>query len=380
MSHLNHFAVYVLNQAGERVGQVDDYVSLKAKRIFNDVGTWTMEISRSTNKLIELTTPMYGLDVHNTHTGTSFITGLIDTRRQEYDPDTDLLTITGWDENKWLDFRLAHPSPTESFPPYVVQAADVRTGVASTIICQYINYNLGPNAISTRKITTLPAIDAATGSTVTGRAQWQPLIDLVQELALVGGDLGFRAYRSGTQVQFETYAPVDRTQEVKFSVSLGNVMGSVIETQSPKATYVFAAGSGDGTARVYQEVTDGGAYATWGRREYFHDAASITTAAELAQAGRKALVDNQETANFGIQVMDSHTLEYGEAYNLGDRATAIFTDGTGEVQEIIREVGLELGEVARITPVIGTPDRRQVFQIFREIRRLRSELRKRQVS
>lgn len=392
MSDFDRWTVYFLNKAGinERYGMVDDYRSLKAKKIFNDVGTWTLEIDRSSNALVPLTTPGFGIEIYDHETNQTFLRGPIDTREQKYDASTDTLTITGWDDNQYLNWRLAHPSPTESLPPYTSAAYDVRTGQASLIMCDYVNINLGVSAIIARQIPFIVgALNANVGSTITGRARWQVLLPFLQDLAVQGGDIGFRMGRFATgEPQFQTYGPVDRTMDVKFSVAFGNLVGGTIKTTSPKGTYVFAAGSGDLTARVYHESYDPGAQSTWGRREYFLDVSSLTADAELEQAAKKALVEQGEQAEFAVQITDTANQQYGIDYNLGDKVTAIFVGSEpvpnllvegGQVQEIVREVELSLTESdSRITPTIGSPERKDVFRIFREIRRLRKELQRRQ--
>jgi len=386
----NRWVCYVVDPNGYRIGIVDDMRSFKGKIIFNDVGSWTLEVARASNSLIPLTSPMNGIEIFDTQTNLQFMTGLIDTREQKYDAENDTLTITGFDQNERLNWRLAHPSPTETFPPYTTTAYDVRTGVASTIMCQYVNANLGTTAIGARQMTSLASVDAAFGSSLTGRARWEVLLPFLQNLALQGGDVGFKMVRVGTALQFVTYAPRDLTADVKFSVALGNLIGGAVKTTSPKATYVFAAGTGDLTARVYHESSDGVALAAWGRREYFLDVNNLTADAELKQAGDKTIKEQGPQAEFAVQITDTANQEYGTDYSLGDKVTAIFVGSEpvpnlgiegGQVSEIIREVAINItDQEQRITPTIGTPNRNDAFRIFREIRRLRAQIQKRQIN
>lgn len=387
------FKVYLVGPDDQRAGEIDDFRSLKATKLFNDVGKWTLDIDRASSKLIPLTTPMYGIDVYDHYANKSFCRGLIDTRQQKYDATTDTLTITGWDDNQWLNWRLAHPSPTEVDPPYTVQAYDVRTGTASTILCNYADINFGFAAITPRKITGVGSDNAGGfGSTITGRARWQTLLPFMQDLALQSTPIvGFRIGRFGLEKQFQTYQPVDRTDTVKFSVALGNLIGGTIKATSPKGTYVFAAGGGDLTARVYHESYDPAALATWGRREYFLDTNNTTVDAELQASAEKTLLEQGEQAEFGIEITDTENMHYGVDYDLGDKVTAVFVGsepapinvgvGAGKIQETIRQVDLTISDSEMsLKPTIGTPTNSAVFKIFREIRALRQQLQNRVIN
>lgn len=390
VERLKQFKVYILDAQDRRAGQVDDFRSLKATKIFNEVGKWTLEIDRSSSSLVKLTTPMYGIDIYDHGSNQSFCRGLIDTRQQTYDATTDSLTITGWDDNQWLNWRLAHPSPGEGLPPYTVQAYDVRTGAATTVLRSYADVNLGPTAIGARQITTTAGTDGGgLGSTITGRARWEVLLPFLQNLALQSSPVvGFRIGRFNNVKQFQAFLPVDRSDSVKFSVALGNLIGGTIKSTSPKATYVFAAGSGDLTARVYHESYDAGVQATWGRREYFLDTNNTSVDAELAASGAAALIEQGEQAEFAVKITDTAGLQYGIDYNLGDIVTATFVGsesapiivgvGAGKVKEPITQVELNLSDSdMSIIPTIGTPTNATIFRIFREIRALRKQLKSR---
>lgn len=386
----DRFKVYLVDNQDLRAGEIDDYTSLKAKQVWNDVGTWTMEISRVSKNLVPLTTPMYGIDVWDTVTNEPFCRGLIDTRAQKYDAATDTLTITGWDDNQWLNWRLAHPCPTLTEPPYNTQAYDVRTDVASEVLCQYFDINAGFAAIPARIITPTGADRGGPfGSTITGRARWQVLLPFLQDLALQSTpNVGFKIGRlGGTALQFQAYESVDRTNDVKFSVSMGNLIGGTIKATSPKATYVFAGGTGDLTARIIAETYDVAALETWSRREYFLDSNNASSDDELQSSSIKTLTEQGEQVEFGLDITDTGQLTYGVDYALGDRVTAVFVGNepvpvladSGVVQEAVRQVELSIDATdCRITPTIGTPERKEIFRIFREIRQLRTQLRNRQ--
>ena len=389
MSDLDNVKVYVTDQLGQRVGELDVYTSLKAKKIFNDVGTCVMEVSRQTPLLVEITTPGFGIEVWDQDTQLPIFYGWLDVDEQKFDATSDTLTVTYNDDNVLLSYRLAHPSPAEAFIPYNVQAYDVFNGQVSSALCHYVDVNLGLSAVSTRVMFGLASVDAHYGNSVSVQARWQNLLEWLKDTAVQGGDVGFRVDRPGhTALQFVTYAPRDKTDDVKFSTKLGNVRAGSLKVTSPKGTYVYAGGSGDLTARLIAEASDAEALALWGRREYFYDINNISDATQLQQAAQKATVDQGATTEFSLEILNTDNQRWGVDYDLGDKVTAIFV-GTepipfygvegGQVQELIREIDFTITSTERsIVPIIGTPDRKDVFRIFREIRRLRADLQRRQ--
>ncbi|WP_116042240.1 siphovirus ReqiPepy6 Gp37-like family protein [Amycolatopsis palatopharyngis] len=376
-----NWEVYVRDRDRERVGLVDGFRQLEATLRFNDIGTWRLSVSRKSNKLVELTTPGYGIVVVNADTKETLFSGPIDEREQIYDRNTDTLNLSGWDDNVYLSWRVSHPSPAQSAPPYNSTAYDVRSGVCSTVLRQYVDVNLGPGAVAARREPGLIlAADPGVGTTVSGKVRWTQLLTDLQGLALAGG-VGFRCVATDAGIEFQVYQPVDRSEDVKFSVPLGNLTGGRIKSKSPEATYVFVGGQGEGTARTIREGQDAGHYATWGRRETFEDRRDTADTTELDQKITETLAEKSEQTDFEIAILDTQGQMFGRDYGLGDKVTAVFVGsesptGGGAVQELIREVKLSVTRSStRITPVVATPAKADVFRIFREIRRLKQQVR-----
>ena len=91
-----------------------------------------------------------------------------------------------------------------------------------------------------------------------------------------------------------------------------------------------------------------------------------------------------------MQITDTENQQFGVDYDLGDKVTAIFVGSEpvpklgiegGQVSEIIREIDINItDQEQRIIPTIGTPAKKDIFRIFREIRRLRAQLKNRQIN
>lgn len=220
---------------------------------------------------------------------------------------------------------------------------------------QYVDANVGPSAKTDRQLLTLAA-DPLVGGTVTGRARFVPLLELLQALALVSGnDLGFRVVQVGTDLQFQVYTPADKTGRDVFSKALGNLreVEYVIDA-TELATYVYAGGVGEGTARTFDEFPDPPAIVTWGRQERFLDAREAANATELRQAITAHLAERAERTELRLAPVDTDALAFLTDYALGDKVRVVF-DGA-VIDDVVREVTLKLtrdGE--EVLPAIGTP-------------------------
>lgn len=213
--------------------------------------------------------------------------------------------------------------------------------------------------------------DPVIGSSVTGRARWQTVLELLQGLALSGGGLGFRLRQSGTALQFQVYQPGNPT--AVFAEELGNLAGFEYESTAPEANYIICGGSGEGTARAIKEGQDSTFVAVWGRIEKFADRRDTNASAELGQEITEQLEENQESADLSITPIDIPGMSYGTHYDLGDSVIVL---ADGEIHERIREVRIVLTPEGpqTTTPVIGTPGRLDIFRLFRVFRKQEKRL------
>lgn len=334
-----------------RTGQVEDFRSLQMPLRFNRTSTWVLELD-ATSPAVGLLGRTDGLIVERN--GVTLLSGPVVSINRESSGDRNTVTITGVDDTVWLERRLALPVPTG--PPYTASEYDDKQAVAETVLRWYVDRNLGPGAVAARRLPylTLPA-DLGRGSTVRGFGRFHTLMELLQPLALAGGDLGFRIVQVGAALEFQVYEPADRTSTAVFSRELGNVAGYTYSTTAPVADYVIVAGQGEGTARSF---TEGGTTAdldVYGRIEQFRDRRDIDDPAILPQALTEALAESQPGTALSISPIDTPAVSFGVEYVLGDRVTV---DVEGErIQDVVREVVLTLtadrGE--QVTPLVGTP-------------------------
>jgi hypothetical protein len=368
-----------------RIGEVDEYTELKSTLTYNDVGTWELTMDRRVPLVPYLTSPMYGIIVYRNNNPvlsgpTTQAAHTVDAKQ-----GTNSVVISGLTDDAWLRRRVVSPSPSESVPPYTVQNSDDRTGIASTVIRQYVDVNAGPGAISTRRVAGLTmAADPVIGSTVSGRGRWDAsLLQFLQPLAAAGG-VGFRIVQVGNGIQFQVYAGVDRSATVAFSTALGNLAGFTYQNEAPTSNYAYVGASGTGTSRILGEYGDDTAIASWGRIEGpLVNQGGTTNPTEIAQAGADALSQFSEQATLTLTPIETPTLQYGVHYNLGDKVTVQLEGpanspygGTGRMADILRSVEIHLTPDGpqTVTPTIGTAARQDVVRIIRAVRDMQKRL------
>jgi hypothetical protein len=246
-------------------------------------------------------------------------------------------------------------------------AYDTRTGVASTVIRNYVNANLVAATNIDRNMATLTlAADPAVGTSVTGNARGDELLALIQQLASSGGDIGFRLVQTANGVlTFTVYAPNDKSATAKFSQDLQNLFDFSYALAGPNANYVAAWGGGTGAARTSVSSRDATSITNWGLVEEVLDARDTSDTLTLRQRALAEINAQTELTNLAISPRDTDTLQYGRDYNLGD-IIAVEVDGNLILNKV-RSVHIELknpGDQELVTPGIGNPSQGEVARWF----------------
>jgi hypothetical protein len=338
------------DEALRRTGQVEDFRSLTMPLRFNRTSSWVLELDEKA-PVADLFGRTSGVII--ARDGVPLLSGPVTGLRRTRQGGRRTLIVNGVDDTVWLERRLALPVP--SGPPYTAAAYDDRSGAAETVMRGYVNDNLGPGATAARRLPALTLLaDEARGTSVRGRARFVTLLELLQALALAGGDLGFRIVQVGVGLQFQVYLPADRTRSAVFSLELGNLRGYDYAVAAPTADYVYVGGGGEGTGRVIVEGGDQPTVDLYGRVEVFIDRRDTAVAADLEQTRAETLLEQRETTSLSIEPVDTASVAFGRDYGLGDRVSVVIDRET--VQDVVREVTLTLTrEGERLTPVIGTP-------------------------
>ena len=316
---------------------------------FNGVGSWSIEID---SEVFDMGLIEWQGGIRVLRNGEAFFEGLTlmveDSNADE--PDSRIV-LAGADYMHYLAQRVVLPDPNG--PPYSGAEHDVRTGPADDVIKAYVNNHVGALAKATRIVSGITvASPLGQASTVTGRGRFQTVLELCQDKALEGGDIGFRFNGS----EFETFVPADLSASVYFSRDRGTLMRYKRRVEMPLANYIIGGGSGEGTARNFEELGVQGSLNIYGRNEWFYDYRNAD-GTELYSAVVAKLSEMSEKVSVEIEAGDTEGQQFGRDYHLGDIATVIIPELT--YQQVIREVRITLdanGE--KVYPMIGSPGSR----------------------
>jgi hypothetical protein len=363
------WTAYVRSPQLEITAQIDDFDSLELRPKHNDVGAWVLDLDGRLPVVAELLRPGAGIVVTRDDQLPAVLSGPVVKRHGRRTGDTHTVTLSGLTDDVWLRRRLAHPQPATDTAPYSTAAYDVRTGIASTVMRQYVDVNAAAGAILPRRVLGLAlGGDLLIGGTVTGRGRWQTLLELLQELALAA-DLGFRVRQNGATLQFDVYAPTDRSASVRFSDELGNLGDYEYDGTAPTCNYPYVGGGGEGTARVIHEAPDSASIVDWQRIESFVDRRDTTAPDELSQAAEKATTEGAATVGMSLTPIDTPDQRFGQHYDLGDRVSAVLEDV--ELTEVLTEVRIVLNASGQqVLPTVGVPDRQGVLAVLDKLARL----------
>jgi hypothetical protein len=367
-----HYTLFVRAPDLGRVALIEDYGRFECIERHVAVGTWSLSLDMRTNAAKYLIRPGYGIEVRDSQ-GQLVIAGPMTTRKRDRDIGRNQLTVGGPDDMAQLAWRRAHPEPATPAPPYNVDEHDVRTGVASTVLGAYVDANAGPGALPQRQVQGLTiGSDPVLGADVTGRARWQELLELLQELATAGG-VAFTLHQVDQELVFNVHEPADRSAVVRFSEELGNLGAYEYDSAVPPLTYVYLGGQGEGTARVIVEGQNAADIVDWQRIESFVDRRDTDDADELAQHIAKTLDENSTSASLTVEPLDTDRQQYRTHYALGDVVTAVIDDEP--VQERVQQVRTVItAETATVQPTIGSLSRRGILRIFDQQRATNSRL------
>uniref|UniRef100_A0A6H1ZEG9 Gp28/Gp37-like domain-containing protein n=1 Tax=viral metagenome TaxID=1070528 RepID=A0A6H1ZEG9_9ZZZZ len=340
------YELILTDASGARLAQIDHYLKLDMRLVFNGVGKWLLDLPGSGAGLFA-----WGRRLLVRRDGIDFFSGPMFSLRHSWEAgigtERDEITVSGFDDAYLLQNRVTWPEVAGNF---YTQAYDVRTGACETVLKQYVNYNLGPGAVPPRRAGITIETDTAKGSTVTGRARWNDMLPFLIELAEVGGGLGFRM----VSLQFQVYQPADKTATVKFSKENGTLAGYEYEAKAPTGNHCKVLGGGEGTARTICETSDPVSIVRHGRIEMTRDRRDTTDTLELDQSGRDELAARQESLSLALTPRETLGMSAYTDWWLGDKVAAVVDDQI--ITEVIREISVALtynkGEV--IMPIVGT--------------------------
>jgi hypothetical protein len=360
--------VYTADDTLTRTGIVDDVVAGELRKRWNAPGAWVVEIDADNPAAALFADP--GARVEFTRDGTTVMAGPVSALRRvrTASPPRSSVIVSGADDLGLLWERVAHPQPLTASPPWSTDAEDVQTGTLSTVLMTYVDRNAGATAVAARQIPLLTFDgDPMAGTSVTMRARFQTLGDLVAEAA-AEEDLRLDvSLVPGSALMFGVYATVDRTAEVQFSEAFGNLAGYDYQLQAPTGTTLYVGGQGEGTARDFRIVTDSAAETAWRRIEALVDRRDLSVSGELDKAGAQALVERAARTSLSITPIETESLAWPVDYQVGD-LVAVVVDG-GRITDRVTEVVIVLDRFGgRATATVGALRPAGIASLFARLR------------
>jgi len=345
------YQLFAIGSDLKRIGLIEGWTKLDVYLRFNDVANFAFDAPID---LIDTGWLEFGGGVEIMRNGQYLTRGIFLGFDEENGENNQTVTPWGADQLFWIKSRLAYPVVTG--PPFTSQAYDSRTGAAGDILIDYVDYNAGPNATGARQITGLTmGTKLGVGSSFTQQARFENLLELCQEIALKGGDIGFSISDAAV---FASYLPSDKSGSVKFSKELGNLLKYKRKVEMPKANYIVAGGQGEGTARTFIVANDSASETAYGRVEWFYDYRNAADSTQLTNAANGKLAEFSENVSVEIWPIEIQSMAYEDDYGLGDKVTVVLPSQT--IVDYVREVQITLtkGKAEQIVPVIGTPGSR----------------------
>lgn len=360
--------VYARDASLGYTAQLDFFDSLSWVDPYNFVGSpggWTLTVNAEDPSVDYMRLNGAGITV--VIDGVVAFSGYKTKVERQQNADVSQYVFSGVEDSGLLAARTAHPQPGSSIPPYNSTQYDTRTGVCSTVLRQYVAYNLGSSAVAARKDPRVTlAADPLIGMSVTGNARWQQLDALLNELATQAGNVGYRIRQNGSDLEFQVYAPTDRTDTVIFSVENGTLQDYSYTSEAGSANYIYVGGGGEGTSRTIKEGFDGDSITRWTRKETFKDQRDTTDATTLANSITEELATGSDIATVTFTPKDIPQQTYWTHYQTGDKVT-VMVDGVA-FQESIRQVECTLdANGLSIKPTVGTPNNTDTLKIYDQI-------------
>ena len=347
-------------------------LDLKAKLRWCGVGEWTLNLPGDHPMVPHLRTPGSGLVVTGptgvASRGVIFSgpTILPKRKRDQKNPD-GTLTFQGFTDEIHLDDALAFPSPqTSADPAAQTKSNDIRTGATEDLFRQYVAFNVTydqalPGRVrGFRNYIDVKGASGGRGLTQTKSPRFQNLLELLQEIAIYDGGLGFRLIQEDDLILFDTIPVRDLRDTIRLDMSNGTLTSEEVASQGATITDAIVAGQGEGVARTIVRRTAPADEGTWSRViERFFDRRDTNETTQLQQKGDEELAAGSGGLSAKVIPADDQTMRYLIDWREGDLITVV-VDGT-EQDSVVTEavllvnstacrVGVSIGDVATFDP------------------------------
>ncbi|MFF4557162.1 siphovirus ReqiPepy6 Gp37-like family protein [Streptomyces sp. NPDC001422] len=400
------YRVEVRDKNLNRVGIIDQWISLDMVVRFNAPGTWTLLVKAGTDQAALLEKGA-GVAIYQDGVTMPVLTGQIGffqhywTTQQHTGPGS--LYIGGSCDNQLAYNRLAFLDPKKPVSQQW-QATDTRavTGTVAQAIWSELNNSIGPGAIADRQVPGLNlGASQALGPALNDTLQWDALGSKF-ETWTTDKSVGWRLVYdpNAKKINLSLYTPRDLSKSVRFSKDLGNLREYVWTLSAPTATRAIVACQGTGKSRYLYQKIDTQLEADWGtsnetfvdRRDLpivlnqatgqpakanlsVSDADFATALQAVKDAADQALTDSGGQGNFQIYPIDTPQLKFGRDYFVGDKVT-VAVDGV-EYTDIVRDVNItvdDAGNTTTVAPGIGEQGSGQPTNLYQTVFEMRKKL------
>lgn len=351
--------LWARDSTGVRAGLVTNMDQFAGTLNVNDVDVWALTLFTNDPLVQTLINP--GAAIQLLYGAEPVCTGPMLSWARKYDQSGDFVTISGVSWDTWLGWRLTHPQPATTSPPYNADAYDVFVDTAEAAIIHYVDVNCGPSAIGRRQVPGLGAMptNLGRGATVLGLGRWDTVLATIQPFA-DGAGLYFKLVEDPSSVTPAFYLVIDTaadlTLSARFSPGLNNLQSFEYGLAAPTGNYAYVGGQDAGTTRPIEEVEDSASVTKWfgSPIETFVSATDTTDPSTLVQEGEQALVSMAEQPDYKLTPVSDGPIQFMRDWALGD-IVSVLIDNVA-VPNTIRSVALTIDSTGvQAVPSIQTP-------------------------
>lgn len=234
---------------------------------------------------------------------------------------------------------------------------------AETIMKTLVNYNAGSSATTGNGRLRAGAItgltveaDGAHGTSLDWFCAYENLLEVLQNIAVIGGGDFDLVKTSSTAWQFRWYTGqlgTDRTTSVFFALERGN-MGNPQwrDIRTDEKTVCIVGGQGEDSSRTTVIRTGTNYDVDDNNLEMFQNASNADTTGGLNASGDAALYEKQAQQSFDFDVIQTPSTQYGTHYTLGDLVTAVNPFTGAQVTLKIDEVEIKIDRRGKETVAV----------------------------
>jgi hypothetical protein len=311
------------------------FVNLTAQLYYNAVGSWTVTVPYTDFLWNIMMAGDFFVNINwrglFTFGGKCEVPGYVDSVPGAVGSGTyngPFITLSGADYLGLIANRIVYPTPGNAWSAQTAAGSDAVSAMKlETAIKHYVNNNVGPAALASRKVTSLTlGTDLARGPSVSYTAKFGSgvdlnLMDVIRALIAAGGSgsaMGVSLVRNPTThgLVFDVFVPRDLSGKAWFSRDLGNLTNIQFSLTDPTCTDGLVQGSG---TNFIQRTASG--VTQYNKTEVFSDSSSETDVNNLAATAQQAILSGAAGPTLTATLAETPFLTFGRDYYLGDIVT-----------------------------------------------------------